>query len=31
LTELRSDRLTATLMENEPELHFRQEMLHGDL
>jgi hypothetical protein len=31
LTELWSDMLIATLLANPPELHFGQEVLHGDL
>ncbi len=31
LIELWSDRLIASLIANAPELHFEQEVLHGDL
>jgi hypothetical protein len=31
LTELWSDRLIASLIENAPKLHFGQEVLHDDL
>jgi hypothetical protein len=31
LTELWSDRLLETLVANPSKLHFRQELLHGDL
>jgi hypothetical protein len=31
LTKLWSHRLNATFIANAPELHFQQEVLHGDL